>query len=1564
MNTSKSDSPKPKGSLEPVLTASSDILAEEASMFYAQTEMSKENWACFSGGLELPRKTLTEWCSHHWKSIQSCVQSNKLCYTSNPKEYCVTLLEDVMILSYDLISLYVEGRLDIKFASLKIINFVKLRTHKSFVLQTLESSVTDRFNKIFCETPLLQSGLEENLLNARSFLDKYAELRETDLIKKLEKFQLYLLSYSILEPFGVNFESLNYSKFEAARIRQTHSSKIGFVQHLCDTLTYVCLKGYQILKTGEISPLFHSGDTYTAFYDKFRAIKDQSQYLDCPEAIGIDENQYRIDLEKLIDEAKCIVERTKHKSESSTRYIRGMYHDLVALQQESLSHEFARGFRKAPFSVLINGDSGIGKSTFVNVVFRMAAETMKLECDKRWMYPRNAFEDYWTNFTTSQWAILFDELGSSNPDRSQMEAGMKDILSVVNVTPYVPNQADLLHKGKTPIRAKLVMATTNVKHFNSHKYFAFPSAAQRRFPFVITPVVKPEFRAEGSTQLRDDLTTDDIFPDWWDITIEKVIPAPQGSGYPAFARYENLHPNGGTFNMKEFMHWCVKAITTHMDAQKKVDKSISDIQKRPLCLKCMSAKDICQCSIETQSGSNVNAITIIVGLANLPFFFAANFVFYPIIMAFWLAIYFYFNPNHLHRLMFVAQFIGAMRNHAEHVRRELRYLGDSIRDEYHHPSYLTKIAGMIAIAYSGFKIYKFFFPSFDPQGGEVSKGVTPKPKEYERRSVWYNAEMALSSTDLSPQSSCQNTRDVGEIMGKLANDLIHIRIYANDLVSKPTKGFCLYGNLYVVNNHAIETVKDHVILKLTVQRGKLGITENISVKITEKDILRFPEKDIAILRIHVLPPKKGIYKYLIPKADIFSAKSIYVSRASDGDIYHQEVGNIVFGNNMTLAGHKMPIITTELTNITEKGDCGSVLISLTNYGFTIVGMHLAISHYDGSAISTELSQEFFDKLKLVDTVSGFPLLNAKSTDLQLGELSPKSVFRYLPTGTASVFGSYVGENSHGKSKVGITPMAPFLETKGYEVKYTDPEMRSFLPWRIAALDMVNPIVDIAESEVKEAANLYFDEVLRLLPEGALDELEVYDNYTVCNGAPEIAYVDHIKWTTSAGYPWRTGKKRFTERIEPRLGHTVARQPVDEVDERVTHILDCYSRNERAMPIFTAHLKDEPVTFAKRSIGKTRVFAGAPFDFTIVVRKFFLSSIRLMQNHKLVFECAVGTVAQSPEWTELGEYITEYSSENLIAGDYKAFDKRMPPIVIMEAFNVLIKLCEKSGNFSDGDLQAMRCISKDIAYPLMHYNGDLIQFFGSNPSGHPLTVIINCIANSIYMRLAYKDIVGDMSSFRRNVKLLTYGDDNVAGVHDCAKIFNQISVSQALAKLGITYTDAFKKKADRKFIPFSEASFLKRTWRWDSDLNYYTAPLDHESIEKSLMVWTRSRIPESEQAMAIIGSAVREYFFYGKATYYKRCSLLRELVNYLGFDELIQDSTFPTWESLAKDFVDYKLLVCTTTSDIENQRVVLSDSNCDLQCSRRLRVDQIDSSLDLEHSSSWTKPSMYEVKFPV
>jgi hypothetical protein len=272
----------------------------------------------------------------------------------------------------------------------------------------------------------------------------------------------------------------------------------------------------------------------------------------------------------------------------------------------------------------------------------------------------------------------------------------------------------------------------------------------------------------------------------------------------------------------------------------------------------------------------------------------------------------------------------------------------------------------------------------------------------------------------------------------------------------------------------------------------------------------------------------------------------------------------------------------------------------------------------------------------------------------------------------------------------------------------------------------------------------------------------------------------------------------------------------------------------------------------------------------------------VQRNKIATECAVGTIVQSPEWTELFEHIGKHGWERAIAGDFANFDGRMSPQFMLAAFKLLIKLAEKSGNYDEEDLTIMRGIATEISYPTYDYFGTLVQFMGSNPSGHPLTVVINSFVNSLYLRYCWYAIAKEkrwwkVPPFNSKVSIMTYGDDNIMTVAKGYDDFNHTAISAQLAKVSINYTMADKEAESVPYINLSDASFLKHFAVWDDELGLYRSPIEEDSISKMLHTHLKSEVLSMEQSSAeAIQNVALKYFEFGREVYTKRVAQLEQV----------------------------------------------------------------------------------------
>jgi hypothetical protein len=801
-----------------------------------------------------------------------------------------------------------------------------------------------------------------------------------------------------------------------------------------------------------------------------------------------------------------------------------------------------------------------------------------------------------------------------------------------------------------------------------------------------------------------------------------------------------------------------------------------------------------------------------------------------------------------------------------------------------------------------------------------SIGKAPGTDIKDHVNVWYKEEMRLLPLDVSPTTLSLNGKSRSDIMAMLQNNCVYFcsrHKVDSRLAMRKTRAVCLVGHIYMCNNHGMPQTPTFDLQVISDQVGT-GINTNITFKITQKMIHRIPSLDLAFLNLRQLPLKKNIMKFL-PKVNLNGVfNGFYISRNSDGDIVTNDLTNVRYKPDRQEAclPDKINLYMGNTRDPCDIGDCGSLMIFESNLGPVFAGIHIMGNKFNTTIGSIALTQDVVSEaIKSFSDIimqAGDIEISAPTCERSLGPLHPKSVLRYIENGTCAVYGSFSGFKPSLKSAVKNSVISGSMVARGYDIKHGAPQMKGWLPWRNAMLDMSNPVCDLDSDILKECADSFLEDVLTKIAPEDLAEVFVYDNFTAINGAIGVAYVDKMNHSTSAGAPWKKSKRNFIVDLPPQHGFDAPVTYNEEIMTRVDLIIDNYKKGIVSNPVFCGNLKDEPKTFKKIISGGTRVFAGAPGDWSIVVRKYLLSVVRMIQNNRFIFESAPGTIAQSTQWEEIREFLTTFGEDTMVAGDYKAFDKRMPACVILASFDIIIGICVAAG-YSKEDLMVVKGIAEDTAFPLMDFNGDLIRSFGSNPSGHPLTVIINGLANSLYMRYCFcvlnkkHKAKYTVRQFQDLVKLITYGDDNAMGVSSEIPWYNHTEIQSALADVDITYTMAEKEAKSVPYIHINEVSFLKRTFRDDKDVGAFVGPLEHDSIVKMLTVNVASKSVTPEyQAVQTISTAVREYFFYGKDIFNEKSEMLKQVVIENGLQAYVEDSTFPTWESLNQQFWDASL----------------------------------------------------------
>jgi hypothetical protein len=390
------------------------------------------------------------------------------------------------------------------------------------------------------------------------------------------------------------------------------------------------------------------------------------------------------------------------------------------------------------------------------------------------------------------------------------------------------------------------------------------------------------------------------------------------------------------------------------------------------------------------------------------------------------------------------------------------------------------------------------------------------------------------------------------------------------------------------------------------------------------------------------------------------------------------------------------------------------------------------------------------------------------------------------------------------------------------------------------------------------------------------------------GIPGKRFMDGMKLGTAPGYPLTGIKADYIEELDPTDEEPVRRRLKPEIRSEVDRCETCYKNGERANCISKCCEKDEIVTKEK-----CRMYFANPMALTFLVRKYFLPLLRILQFNPLVGECAVGINAHGEEWEQLHQHVHTFGSDRIFGGDYGKYDQKLPSQLIIAAIRILIDFA-RCCDYSEEDLRVMEAMAGDIVFAYVQVHGELISLTeGTHISGNSLTVFINSICGSLNLRCYYyannppKDLESK-TPFREVVKLMCYGDDNIASVSKKLNNFTIRGASEFLAKYGQVYTMPDKESELADFLEDGEFEFLKRKSVYHEALGIHVGALIEPSIFKSLHNIVKKDLMLEQVAAINLDGAAREWFNHGPEVYEKRRVQMKEVGTRAGILHMTND----------------------------------------------------------------------------
>jgi predicted DNA-binding antitoxin AbrB/MazE fold protein len=716
----------------------------------------------------------------------------------------------------------------------------------------------------------------------------------------------------------------------------------------------------------------------------------------------------------------------------------------------------------------------------------------------------------------------------------------------------------------------------------------------------------------------------------------------------------------------------------------------------------------------------------------------------------------------------------------------------------------------------------------------------------------------------------------------MRSTLVKNRVAIYSAADSPTPtigGLFISDQIMVLPYHYFSaTNQTHFYIQTNLAMDK-GVRLKVDINDKRTKSIEDPSKDIVWVSVPNIHSFRDISKHFVSERKLTNLKTLFYSASA----CTQFATNLPGILNCT----KMRHITKEHGPIsyylpdkskgfhiidgwqysaeTLPGDCGSPVCLHSNNSASILGFHVS-GTAQGQGYCNSMSQDYvIKKVKelrgcFVQSICGDVVVDAgkgiitldDNTDY-LGEVPSPDQFR-------------------NPSKTAIAP-SPFNGKLRWEPTTKPAHLTRFVkdgevvnPMRKAIAKQFEPAIPFDPDILEMAKSDFQDLVLSQSSKYKFQQNKILDEYVNLNGIDGDEYMSGMNLRTSPGYPYTKHKLFDSDERKNKFGF------LEEVSEDrfmlKPEIREIIEEKEAAMMqgiippfVWTDNSKDERLPIDKVDDGKVRVFNCGPLDLNFLTRKYFSFFIaHCMHNNTSEVSCGID--AHSAAWHVLYKRVTKHGKDRIIAGDYSSYDKRLP-------FDVIMKLLDVIQAFYNDEFYMIRRSIFIATFNAVHLCGrSLYRCFRGNPSGTPLTTIVNCCVNAMLFRYAYMymAIERDLSpyDFRRHVEFASFGDDNLSGVCVSVPWFNALSFKNVMSKYNIDYTSSCKGLITVEYESIDDVTYLKRSFVLRDGWMY--APLAKASIHE-MMQWCKpSNIEMSEIMQSTFNSFCTEIMHYGRNEY--------------------------------------------------------------------------------------------------
>lgn len=1071
------------------------------------------------------------------------------------------------------------------------------------------------------------------------------------------------------------------------------------------------------------------------------------------------------------------------------------------------------GVRPKPFYAFMFGEPGGGKTILQKLMAGGLARKFNLGDVESGTFQLAMNENFQSGLNHHKWCVVADDIDHSVAPPAAGQLNHIELLTkLVNNEPFKVEESESSLKGHTWANPAIVFQQSNFPNSRVHSHTLVPAAWWRRIDMYVTISAKDEFGVDGVLSPASAEAADTY--DLYNIDVQFV-------DYKRLAELKSnvqilpLTPMKRV-SFAEFIQMYYAAFDEHR--QRELRKIARFTDNSGFC-------KICYMSLLKDCGHRDDVV----------------------------------NQGRL-------DFCAKMQEYVAYkaVKGYLWYKGSGIQgylESVFNESFWLGTASAFAVAGA----LSIMVARTDVQGRIANsvEGLVPKN--------WFRANQEYVPG--VPSAVFATTYTYDDMIKNISQCWVEVE---GDQYSGPS---CLLGhNLMLMPTHYCPTDGEVIVTC----RGK-----EIKVQVNECTRTYMPNKELSLVKCGNLPGLNGLRSFILPSVDEQVSSYDEVRIIGPSMQYNPTT-------NQTRISTIGRCLWTDAPTIA--GDCGYLYVARIGTSWRIVGMHFAgntsitATGIKSSSLGGVFSVLEADRAanRLATVLQGVytsPFFLNKEGNATLSHYPAKSeVWAAVSQHNASVvpFGTLDNPISGMTLKTRIQPsiLVPHLEDLAIEwcgekdywrlpqfrgamvdEKWVSPYTDAFRTHNTGQLHMPTMWLAIAD---------YLSGVHKADVHGYAELSEEQ----MLSGVPG-SYVHSVNMRTSVGPPYNVKKPVH---IAMDAGNSHMSPEMWRLYDDTVAALD---NSMIPAPLGLCILKDEGLKPGKLP----RVFTVFSAAFNLICKKKWIFK-SFMRANPALFESTVGINMTGEDALKLVQAFESVLPD--LNGIYEADAVRLDKSFSGELFDsvalVVYALTWAIGLDAMGSYLLLLAV-KNTRFCIKN---DLFSEYW-NGSGNDATVEINGICMSagqryVYYRNRWDESPGEKMEFIRDymsnffqspipiIKVyLRYRDDNILWTYGDDQIFACLSGLAAnfeeiwKDEIGITMTDASKEGRMRP-KHLTDVQYLKRKFRFDTDLGRWVTPLDKKTMARMLMLKNDSTLTSMDGAAVSLTECLREAVYHGREFY--------------------------------------------------------------------------------------------------